>query len=1325
MRKFWHKVLSSTLALAMCLSLLPTAAFAAEPEPSADEQTEQIQSLLEQTSPETPKAEPTEEQDTTVESTDPPITPQETTEGLPEAPTEGSTEVPTPPTAAPKAPDDAPTGEPTESPGISPDADAAEPSPSEAPTAAKKAQIGDTQYDTIQAAIDAAQNDDTITVLTDATFNEATPLTVPADKSITLDLKGHTITQNFTGQHHSALLTNHGTLTITGNGTLTANATAPDGEPFHYGNYTIDNHGTLTIVNGTVKNTTTVVPNSNGAATYAVNSISDQRDVSVTVNGGTLAHQNKGYSIRQMAKGSAHTNDLTVKDGTLTGGIFQQLAPSGSDAAKASLTMNGGELSGFYAINQNSTNGKFENAHITVTGGKIHGAISINWPFSGNTTVSLGHVSITGGTFDRTGFEKLKSIFDIYTNITGGTPKFITGGTFADDPSSYVAEGYEAVENSSNWIVREQTAPQPDEDLNADTQTQDGNMNAQIGGTFKPDGQTGDNTTVTGDNATFDLTSEQDASATTVTATVEADTVKSIGDANASMTLKTDVADVTLDAAAMKTVSNSEKQIKVEINQATMTGSDVRAAVEVKVTADDQNLLPDGETANGTVTISIPVTMSDDETPIVYYVTDLDQAPVYVNKMDSSYADGKVTFSTNHLSKYAVMTKEQPTAEAKWVSNDSTLYGSLTQAFADVNVKKTIILLQNVTVDSNTGYTVPKNQNITLDLNGHTITQTVKENAQSTLIQNNGTLTVIDSKGTGGLIANIGAHADSNWNYGNYVIDNHGVITLNCNISNTLDKPNGAAIALNNASGGKMTIEGGTITAMSTAIRVYAKSNTNSTDLTINGGTITSRDPVWVQADTAAKPAVEVTVTGGEIRSDGKGSNGPTTIRTTHMGTAGLDGIQINVSGGKLTGGNIDLGASWKDTAQTATGEKLNITGGEIDGIKVHTDGSTADHKNEVTGGIFKNPPTTMIEGSSAVAAVTGSNGAVTAVGEPSIKQAAKQDGVTEINITQGNVTLDKNDVPTGAVVKNSGNGTVTVDGTTLSKDQSVTPNPKPDPKPDGGSSHHHSSSSSSSTSRYSISVERTNHGTVTVKPTRAPKGDRVTITVKPDPGYAVDEITVTNPRGKTISTTDKGDGKFTFIMPSDRVTVKVTFYPEQQSLGNPFYDVVPGAYYYDAAIWAAQNGITSGTSATIFSPDTYCTRAQIVTFLWRAAGSPTPYGSQNPFYDVPADSYYASAALWAMENGITTGTSATTFSPNEICTRAQAVTFLYRSSKSPAVNSGSFFGDVAANAYYANAVTWAAQNGITTGTAMNTFSPDANCTRAQIVTFLYRTFGK
>ena len=255
--------------------------------------------------------------------------------------------------------------------------------------------------------------------------------------------------------------------------------------------------------------------------------------------------------------------------------------------------------------------------------------------------------------------------------------------------------------------------------------------------------------------------------------------------------------------------------------------------------------------------------------------------------------------------------------------------------------------------------------------------------------------------------------------------------------------------------------------------------------------------------------------------------------------------------------------------------------------------------------------------------------------------------------------------------------------------------------------------------STYTITLESTKNGTVTVAPKTASKGTTVTLTVEPDKGYTLETLTVTDRSGNEIELTNKGDGKFTFKMPGSKVTVKVTFM-EDNSMLNFFVDVFPGDYYYDAVLWAAENGITGGVDDTHFAPNAPCTRAQIVTFLWRAAGSPVVNYAMN-FSDVPADAYYAEAVRWAVSQGITKGTGDTTFGPDATCTRAQIVAFLWRSEKSPAAGSRNPFADVKSTAYYADAVLWAVKEDITKGSTNTTFSPDADCTRAQIVTFLWR----
>ena len=255
---------------------------------------------------------------------------------------------------------------------------------------------------------------------------------------------------------------------------------------------------------------------------------------------------------------------------------------------------------------------------------------------------------------------------------------------------------------------------------------------------------------------------------------------------------------------------------------------------------------------------------------------------------------------------------------------------------------------------------------------------------------------------------------------------------------------------------------------------------------------------------------------------------------------------------------------------------------------------------------------------------------------------------------------------------------------------------------------------------KYTVAVEDSEHGTFTVTPTQAAYNSTVTITAKPDDGYKVGKVTVTTQNGRELTVTNKGSNLYTFKMPFGSVNVKVSFVKSTEAVVNPFTDVSSSAYYYDAVLWAVENGVTSGTTTTTFSPNLACTRAQAVTFLWRAAGSPAPKSVNNPFTDVSSSAYYYDAVLWAVENGITAGTTATTFSPDQTCTRAQIVTFLWRAAGTDVTGSNPF-SDVPTGAYYYDAVLWAVENEVTAGTSATTFSPSANCTRAQIVTFLYR----
>ena len=271
------------------------------------------------------------------------------------------------------------------------------------------------------------------------------------------------------------------------------------------------------------------------------------------------------------------------------------------------------------------------------------------------------------------------------------------------------------------------------------------------------------------------------------------------------------------------------------------------------------------------------------------------------------------------------------------------------------------------------------------------------------------------------------------------------------------------------------------------------------------------------------------------------------------------------------------------------------------------------------------------------------------------------------------------------------------------------------------------SGDSSSSDPTYSITVpSRVTGGTVKLSPSNASEGQRVTITAKPNTGYELDTLSVTDSKGNVLTLTDQGDGKYTFTMPKSNVSIDVSFKataPAAQVTTSSFTDVPANAYYADAVAWAVEKGITYGNGDGTFAPESTCSRANIVTFLWRAMGSPMPSSRTNPFVDADTSAYYYEAMLWAAENGITAGTGdGTTFDPNGACTRAQIVTFLWRANNKPTVNAGGMFSDVVVGSYYDEAVAWAVANGITAGTGDGTtFAPENGCTRGQCVTFLYR----
>ena len=629
-------------------------------------------------------------------------------------------------------------------------------------------------------------------------------------------------------------------------------------------------------------------------------------------------------------------------------------------------------------------------------------------------------------------------------------------------------------------------------------------------------------------------------------------------------------------------------------------------------------------------------------------------------------------------------------------------YTTLTAAINKANTGDTVTLLKDTKED----ITIPSGKTITLDLNGKTLT-----NVDDHTILNNGNLTITGT----GRVDNISHAKGALYNKGTVVI-NGGTFDRskeNGKTSNdsgfnswytiknvgSMTIHDGATVqtAGNNAALGKfsslvsngyfdandystnkgldqpiLTIDGGTFRGGLNTIK-----NDDRAKLTINGGTFSNYYQAVVQNHNIAE------ITGGTFTAASDANAETYGIYNCGCG-AEIDLGTLTVSGGTFTG------ATYAVAEVSSLNAAVNISGGQFAGTKAAiVKSSTSKATIAVSGGTFSSDPSVHVVG----------NGNTNIVKRAGSEGAYTYTVLAKSGLTSGVYLTD----PSGALASNyyvssTANGVWTVSYSA--------------PSSGGGSS--------SSSRRYDVSAPSVKHGDVTVSPKSASKGDTVTVTVKPDSGYVLETLTVTDKNGNELTLKDKGNGKYTFTMPAGKVEVKATFM-EDNSMLNFFYDVPNNAYYYEAVKWAQEKGITGGIGNGLFGPNQPCTRAQIVTFLWRAAGSPEPK-TMSSFADVSMDAYYAKAVAWAVENGITTGTGDGKFSPDATCTRAQSVTFLFRAI-GKLVDSKAEFSDVLADSYYANAVDWAVENGVTNGIGDGLFGPDNSCTRAQIVTFLYRAY--
>ena len=1250
-----------------------------------------------------------------------------------------------------------------------PTAAMADETPVEAPAETKVAQIGDVKYDTLQAAVDEAPRKATVKLLADTKENVTigTPY-------VTLDLNGHTLNGS-TGERKPAL-------TITARVTVMDSSEAQTGTIMREdtaensgvsSHYVIDVQGSgwLTFESGTVKNGSGA-GGTKGASLVRVGDDSVAKYPGLTIKGGTFTQDN--FIVIKVDRGdlflnggtleSAHSYAVenwfraTIKGGTVNGAVSSWTYSGGS---KSTLEISGGTVNGdVTSVNYGDAN---KVAKVAITGGTVTGDLdtrsydpttgkltSINdaakstievtgGTFSSNptkyvvenssvtknddgtygvakaylakvgetsyytmddafhaavasgetltllcdyTTASLQNsgsksftIDLNGHTWTYTSKDTNSAAFEInYPDVTltvkngkivssqlvGLIPSAM-GGTITYDNSGLVFENIEATANATSGIETNGN------NTNDSVTLKNSTLNVPNGfGIYFPSSGT-----LTIDNSTINAKTmgvQVCAGSLSINAgsaiTVSGDAVP-----------KTENDGAIQDGAAISIVNRiGYKGLgKIAVTGGTFTAKSGNAAIKAynwqNQTESNFNASDKVSVSGGTFTSEVPKNCC---------------APGFVPKANSDDTYGV------EINEDADMAAEVLDAQGNTVGAYDTLADAITAAKNGETVK----LLKDVTEN------VSISRNLVLDLNGKTLTgkDLVNKNKKHERIA---------------LTANAGKVEVKN-----------GIIDGRVNAYDSADLTIDADVTVKNSyNGSGYDCFGIVVWGDGT----FGQNGCQTPKLTVNGKVIMEKGGVAISTNGTDKSCAVVTINDGAV------------ISTTEDGAIYLPSGKLTMNGGTVSGptgiqicaGTADITADFKlnKGTVTATGTDQRTSKGTGDGLIPDGAAISVVNRNYPNG-----VPSVTINGGSFSSV---NSDAVLAYKWSEGTASEWTDAKTYVKINDGYFTSD----PSAYVVNNGSANIVKRDGsegaytyTVLARSSLTSGVYLTDPSGALASNYYVSSTangvwtvsysapssgggSSSSSRRYDVSAPSVKHGDVTVSPKTASKGDTVTITVKPDSGYELDTLTVKDASGSKIKVKDKGDGKFTFTMPASKVTVSAEF-AEIETLD--FADVSTDAYYYEAVKWAAKKGITGGTGDGTFNPNGSCTRAHIVTFLWRAAGSPEPKSTVS-FADVPAGSYYAKAVAWAVENGITLGTGDGTFSPNATCTRAQSVTFLYRAlGTAPTTVNG--FTDVTADAFYADAVAWAVESGVTNGTTDSTFSPNNGCTRAQIVTFLYRT---
>ena len=1204
------------------------------------------------------------------------------------------------------------------------------------------AKVGDTEYTTLQAAIDAAAKNATVTLLANTREN------VTIDKAMTLDLNGFTLNGG-TEKAKPALTITARIVTIKDSseaqtGTIMREDTAENsGVSSHYV-IDIQGNGWLTFESGTVKNGSGA-GGTKGASLVRVGDDSVKKYPGLVINGGTFT-QDK-FIVIKVDRGY-----LTLNGGTLNSANSYAVENWFRATIKGG-TVNGAVSSWTYSGGSNST--------LEISGGTVNGAVtSVNY----GDADKVAKVEITGGTvtgeLDTRSYDPTTGKLTSITDVAKSTIK-VTGGTFSSDPTKYVVEDSAVTKNEDNTFgvakaylakvgetsyytlpeavaaaqngetvtllknVTENVTIPAGKTITLDLDGKKLTVPADVGIRVKGKLTVTGNGTVTCADTPFMVDAGE--------LVIENGTVNS--DSNYGIYAK-DGGSVTVNGGTLTSLyspltgNNTTGNMNFTVNGGTLTaksGPAIYMPGQVSLTITDGTLnggislrmgqvnisggtinavtnnigspkdnynysgnawLPDalyvfggtytsedshGNSLNLNITGGTFTCANDQGSAVAIY--DLGKVEQEMNVTIS----GEAKLSTNGTSRGAYdvlsltdigVTNPAPGFGVNSGNVNTAITGGLFTS--DPSAYCAAGMTGVASGNSQYPYTVgDKNANAQP---AHVDTATVPAKTTS----NDDTVKNVASEITGANVTNNAAEAATK------DLANKNKLTGGSALENTtvVDKLNGVTGANNTAADVAIVYQ----TYVDVTVTDAKKNETGVTEITVN-----------------LTPMYRVVATTSDVVNRDQ--------EIIVEGDTGVNAVVIQ-EGKKLDLGDHEYEVKLAlPNGFAAADAKLSIKHTKDNGtVEYYTGKVTADggklYLTFTTKGFSPftiSAPAASIDGTMyptlADAISAAANGATV-----KLEKACTE----SVNVSGKSLTIDRNgktyDFAKVTVDSNS-TKTVSADGNTLTITYTAP------------------SSSSGSSGYYVSTPSKTEHGTVTVSPRYADKGDTVTVTVKPDSGYVLETLTVTDKNGNELTLKDKGNGKYTFTMPAGKVEVKATFM-EDNSMLNFFYDVPNNAYFYEAVKWAVENGITTGVGNDLFAPEQPCTRAQIVTFLWRAAGSPEPKGAASGMTDVVSGSYYEKAVAWAIENGITTGTTTSTFSPDATCTRAQAVTFLARALNAKAASAAEF-SDVPTDSYFADAVAWAAANGVTEGIGGGLFGSDNDCTRGQIVTFLYRAYNK